>query len=486
MMVRIFKSGTSRGEAPVNYLLSDVDHQGDEREVEPEVLEGSPATTISVINSISRKHKYVSGVIAFRDEEKPSREQIYEVIDAFKASVLPGLQPEQYNNLWVLHREKGNTELHFVVPMVELTTGRRLNIHPPGDSNLALYEAFSQVMNQALGYGQIVSDPLKLGLSDFEHKAPAGADSKRQVKGLQQEIKQAIKSGTVNNREDLCQYLDEGLGCTITRKGKNYLSVQLPGQKKAIRLRGALFEEGADYQALLSAKSGKTGPVLLTGPEYEQAKAHLQALVQERATYNQQAYSTHSSRQALTPSAPKAQGWTVPLPRPTAGAMPVPQIPKQQLTKGEEVMKKKEQPSQQAEQKPTTPRQAIPTGIKPTSMEMITMALAIVRAFSPSKNAPMPLPSKTMVKANIATLRNKAFNANGNNSAIAGETIYALECAILEVVSAVDEARGALSSARTPAEQQKARERLFKVEEQLRKLQGELRRVKEGGKRLRV
>jgi hypothetical protein len=228
MMVRIFKSGTSRGESPVNYLLSDVDHQGDERDIAPEILEGSPATTISVINSISRKHKYVSGVIAFRDEEKPTREQMYEVMDAFKASVLPGLQPEQYNNLWVLHREKGNTELHFVVPMVELTTGRRLNIHPPGDRNLALYESFSQVMNQALGYGQIVSDPLKMDLSNFEYKAPAGAEGKRQANALQKEIGQAIKSGTVNNREELCQFLDHALGCTITRKGKNYLSVQLP------------------------------------------------------------------------------------------------------------------------------------------------------------------------------------------------------------------------------------------------------------------
>ena len=74
MIVRIFKSGTSSGEAPVNYLLSMKDHTGQPRDVAPEVLEGHPATTIAVINNIHRKHRYVSGVIAFRDDEKPTRE----------------------------------------------------------------------------------------------------------------------------------------------------------------------------------------------------------------------------------------------------------------------------------------------------------------------------------------------------------------------------------------------------------------------------
>lgn len=90
MIVRIFKAGRSRGESPVNYLLSDSDHAGQVREAKPEVLEGHPATTVQIINSIHRQHKYVSGVIAFRREEKPTRKQMNEVIDAFKATVVPG------------------------------------------------------------------------------------------------------------------------------------------------------------------------------------------------------------------------------------------------------------------------------------------------------------------------------------------------------------------------------------------------------------
>lgn len=78
---------------------------------------------------------------------------LLEVIDSFKKTVVPGLSYRQFNGLFVLHREKGNTEIHFVVPMVEFATarGKRLNIHSPGARNLALYEAFTQVTNHKMG-----------------------------------------------------------------------------------------------------------------------------------------------------------------------------------------------------------------------------------------------------------------------------------------------------------------------------------------------
>lgn len=89
MIVRIFNSGTSGGESPVRYLLSGTDHAGQKRFVDPEVLSGSPDLTIAAINTITRKHKYVSGAIAFRDQEQPSREQIMNIIGRFKETVLP-------------------------------------------------------------------------------------------------------------------------------------------------------------------------------------------------------------------------------------------------------------------------------------------------------------------------------------------------------------------------------------------------------------
>lgn len=105
MIVRFFKTGTSNGEAPVQYLLSPRDHTGLNREHLPEVLEGSPALTIGLINGIDRKYKYASGCLAFRSTEQPTRSELLGIIDQFKKVVAPGLTVDQFNALFVLHRE---------------------------------------------------------------------------------------------------------------------------------------------------------------------------------------------------------------------------------------------------------------------------------------------------------------------------------------------------------------------------------------------
>jgi len=294
VIVRVFKSGTSNGEAPVNYLLSMKDHAGQPRDVAPEVLAGHPATTIAVINGIHRKHRYVSGVLAFRDDEKPTRAQMYEVIDAFKKTVVPGLSDRHFNSLFVLHLEKGNSEIHWVLPMTEFATGRgkRLNVHPPGARNLALYEAFTQVTNQRMGYGQVIPDNLRAAISVTDRKLPSSKSKRRSAHLLQQEIVQAVQAGHVNNRAELVQWLDNELGVTVTRQGQDYLSVKMPGATKAMRLRGPLFEVGTDYRTLTASKSGNPGTVMLTVPEYQQALARLDTLVSERRAFNIKTYLT--------------------------------------------------------------------------------------------------------------------------------------------------------------------------------------------------
>ncbi|WP_409259252.1 relaxase/mobilization nuclease domain-containing protein [Paraburkholderia sp. HC6.4b] len=82
----------------------------------------------------------MSGAIAFRDTERPTREQLHGVIRTFKETFCPGFSGDQFNSLFVLHEDKGNTEVHFVVPMIEFASGRgkRINIHPPGGQNVRL------------------------------------------------------------------------------------------------------------------------------------------------------------------------------------------------------------------------------------------------------------------------------------------------------------------------------------------------------------
>src|SRR5688572_5396959 len=60
------------------------------------------------------------------------------------------LRRDQYAILWVKHRHAGRTELHFLVPRVELSTGKSLNIAPPGWE--ALFNPFRETYNALLGW----------------------------------------------------------------------------------------------------------------------------------------------------------------------------------------------------------------------------------------------------------------------------------------------------------------------------------------------
>ena len=283
MMVRIFKTGTGNAKSAINYLMGNNDHTGKPRSVLPEWLHGSPSLFQLVSNGTTRKHKYVSGAISFRDSEQPDAAQIQKIMDAFKASFLPGLKDcDNYADAWIAHRDKGNLELHFVVAGTEMQTGRQLNIHPPGKRNIEHFQAFTQVMNHAMGYNQVVPDPLKVALSEFEAKSQAGKQSRRVKTLLAKELHSHIVSGKITDRDELITHLEDNYG-EVTRVGKDYISIRLPGSAKAKRLMGPLFQEGADYQQLVEQHKRAQQPQKLTAEEYTQAKATLERLTFDRA-----------------------------------------------------------------------------------------------------------------------------------------------------------------------------------------------------------
>ena len=449
MIVRVFKSGTSNGEAPVNYLLSMKDHTGQPREVAPEVLEGHPATTIAVINGLQRKHRYVSGVLAFRDDEKPTRAQMYEVIDSFKKTVAPGLSDRHFNSLFVLHLEKKNVEIHWVLPMIEFASGRgkRLNVHPPGARNLALYEAFTQVTNHNMGYGQVVSDTMRAAISVTDRKLAGSKNKRRCAHLLQQEIVQAVQAGHANNRGELVQWLDDALGVTVTRQGPDYLSVKMPGATKAIRLRGPLFEAGTDYRSLTSSKSGKPGTVMLTVPEYQQALASLDTLVSERRAFNIKAY--------LTPKAlPRTQG---------AGSAAAALKPATTIN---------------AATRTTTKEIPMPIKTTPHTKRIVEDAMTTAKQ-ADEEHVKKPVIAST----EQATQRMKAMRENGTTvtspvPSTAMDTILSIQAAIGALQQSINAAVADMANATTPDEAKKAQQRLVALMEQMARLEQQLQDAK--------
>lgn len=160
MIIRFYKSGTSKYYSPVNYMIGLRDHDGSIRSVAPELLIGDPSTTNDLIKMITRKHKYISGVIAFREEENPTENQLTDIINDFRKTFLPELDEDNFNDIWVIHSDKKNFELHFLVVCEELKTGKQLNIHPPGKRNLEFYRAFTSTQNYKYGWRQVGGEEL--------------------------------------------------------------------------------------------------------------------------------------------------------------------------------------------------------------------------------------------------------------------------------------------------------------------------------------
>ena len=292
MNVTIFPTGKGGSESAVRYLLSDTDHEGKKRSVLPEILFGDPNTFTEIANSTKRQHKYTSGVISFRDHESITPEQITTVIETFRSTFMPGLEVDKnFSDFWVLHRDKGNLELHFLVANTELVNGSQLNIHPPGQKNIEFFNAFVAVMNDNFGFAQVVPDPLKISLKPFEAKSPNGKKDKKAKDDFFKVLHTEIVNGFIGNRNQLIGYL-KNHGVDVPTIGADFITVRLPGAKKNTRLKGPLFTKDSDYAALVAEHHQSKIPKFLIPAEAKEQQKKLIAGIQARTAFNHRRYLT--------------------------------------------------------------------------------------------------------------------------------------------------------------------------------------------------
>jgi hypothetical protein len=266
MIVSTFKTGTGKASGPLNYLL-----KKHNRNPPAEIFQGDSKLLQVLIDSNPRKFKYSSGVIAFRDNEQPTDEQLRQIVRAFEKTFKPALDSDRVPLLWVLHRDKGNTELHFLAPMQDAKTGKQFNICPPGKAFQQMYRDFQTVANHRYGWEQVPTNLLRSEFSRFDEQAKLKEQFCDKVPRL-------AKSGKLKNREDLLEWL-KPQGFTVTRLGNDYVSLKHSTQKKAFRLKGTAFTEGADYQSLLATSEASKQP---TDEEIRKAMARLTSATKNR------------------------------------------------------------------------------------------------------------------------------------------------------------------------------------------------------------
>lgn len=226
------KGGGSAG-ATIDYLLGkDRDRPG------AVLLSGDPELTQRLADNLDFQNRYTVGVLSF-EESNLEEHQKEAIMQSFEETLLAGLERDQYDITWIEHTDKGRLELNFVIPNVELSTGKRLQ--PYFDqADRPLVENWKQVIN------------FEHGLTDPHAPEKAQAIKTLNSQNLPQSVKEIkeqigtaiaeqISNGNIQNRQDVVATL-KGAGFEIARETDRSISIKNPDGKRNIRLEGVIYE----------------------------------------------------------------------------------------------------------------------------------------------------------------------------------------------------------------------------------------------------
>ncbi len=230
MVVKFFSNKKGGSSKAINYLLNEREQQGTAR-----VLQGDPQLTRQIINDIKFKQKTTVGCLSF-EEKNISEEMKLKLMADFEKHLLPGMK-DRYNILWVEHTDKGRLELNFVIPKIDLKTQKSLNPYYH-KADLPRVEKWQDLQNLKYNYSS-PKDPTKQRTLQTDNKQIGLSKDYEQLDKLLHNLTQ---EGKINNREQLIE-LCEANNITITRKGKDYLSLKLPDSQKAKKFKGSIYSE---------------------------------------------------------------------------------------------------------------------------------------------------------------------------------------------------------------------------------------------------
>ncbi|MBU2866630.1 relaxase/mobilization nuclease domain-containing protein [Pacificibacter marinus] len=251
MMVKFFNHGQGKAAPAVNYLIDEVVVDYDQhrqpkrdaadkvkrtrRSIMPEVLKGHPERMIDLVDAVPHRWKYKSGVLSFAAEDAPSEAKQRQLMEDFEAFACPGLQHDRCRMLWVRHLHAGRVELHFLMPRMDLLTGKSLNVAPPGHEKS--YMAFMDLHNRRHGWADPM-DPARARAVKTVTEAPERAQTRAEVNEW---VETQVEFGVIHDRKTLLRAL-KGIGFEIPRAGEIYVTVADPDlPKNRWRLKGAYF-----------------------------------------------------------------------------------------------------------------------------------------------------------------------------------------------------------------------------------------------------
>ncbi|MGD9639566.1 MAG: relaxase/mobilization nuclease domain-containing protein [Alphaproteobacteria bacterium] len=244
MIVSFFKKSGSPQSA-VNYLLRD----GAEK------IAGNEALFLSIANNLPFKQQYTSGVIAFAKER--TKAEIWQVMQIYDKFLRPF--PESPQALWVMHNDKGRQELHFIIPNVNLETGKHYSPWVMKRDIKAKVELDHYIIKQILKDEDEIPIKKKAfkAVSNFDnaksfitkqesHTSLADSITDHLISFIKNNLpKPTTASQIINELESFLKAKDEAY--SIVKRGAKSYSVQHPDLKKPIRIKSEFFN--ADFNA---------------------------------------------------------------------------------------------------------------------------------------------------------------------------------------------------------------------------------------------
>lgn len=282
MIVKFHRRGVGRGSGAPEYLLG-----RDGMREDATLLRGDPQEIQDLCDSSPYEKKYTSGVLSFEEDDIPESEK-RALMDSFESTLMAGLDKDQYSVLWVEHQDKGRLELNFVIPNVELTTGKRLQ--PYYDrADRPLVDAWKECANHRYQF----SDPNDPEKNRFL-VTPRNLPQKKQeaAEALNQFVATGVEAGFIKDRKDIVNALQEQ-GFTVERQTASSISIADPDGGRNIRLKGSLY--GQDFSVGASPeqeyRSVKENYQRQRGAEYERNRRNLEDRIARKEEYHQARYS---------------------------------------------------------------------------------------------------------------------------------------------------------------------------------------------------
>lgn len=284
MIVKFIKNkGGGSAKASIDYLL------GKDRDRDyARVLSGHAELTAELADSLPFKNKYTVGVLSFQENDLSEVDK-QAIMKSFEETLMAGLERHQYDITWIEHRDKDRLELNFIIPKVELSTGKAFN--PYFDRvDRGLVDTWKKIINHDYQLHDPNDPANRQSLTHYKDLPKDKREFSREITAY---LEQKILADEIKNRADIIQAIED-LGLEIARTTVTSISIKDPDGGRNIRLKGEIYEQTfhyhENYQREDTAKSERYRAE--ADERIRTLRAELSSRITAKRTYHLAKYAT--------------------------------------------------------------------------------------------------------------------------------------------------------------------------------------------------